>query len=389
MDHITGRVKACLPSATVKLMAKGIEMRRQGLDIQVLSGGEPDFDTPEKIKEAGIRAIKENHTHYTPSPGLPELRRAVAEKLWRENRIKADPENEILITPSCKTALFQAALAFLEPGDEAMLLEPNWISYRAMVQLAGAKCISVPLRMEDHFTITRDVLEQHATEKTKVLILSSPCNPTGRVMTAKEADDVASFITERDILLFSDELYERLVFDGRKNISLMARRELRDRVITFNGFSKGYAMTGWRLGYSAANPELTRAMLTLQDHISSCACSISQYAALPAFGCESDVKSMVAEFQRRRDAIYEGMREIPCVTCCRSEGSFYLFCRVNYRGMDSLELCDHLLEHSGTLVAPGDIYGGDCERTIRLSFAASMDTIRRGVERIQRALSDP
>lgn len=382
-DFETKIMKSCTGSPTVKLLSKGLEMKRQGLDVLILSGGEPDFNTPERIKAEGIKAIQNNMTHYTPAAGLMELREAISRKLLKENGIIADPKTQIIVTPSGKLALYQALVSFLEPGDEAMLLEPNWVSYKEIVKMTGATCVSVPLRHEDNFRITRDILESKLTDKSKMVIICNPCNPTGRVFTEEEIQTLADFVDEHDLLLVPDEIYEKLVYDGHRHISVGAIEKVKDRVITLNGFSKGYAMTGWRLGYSVASAPLTEVMMKMQESTVTTSAAMVQKAAVVAFDCEDDVQYMVADYKRRRDFIVNSLNEIPCIHCPMPEGAFYIFPKIDYKGMNSFELCDYILEKANVLVAPGDVFGEGGEKCIRIAYPASMETLEKTAERFK------
>lgn len=382
-DFETKIMKSCTGSPTVKLLSKGLEMKRQGLDVLILSGGEPDFNTPERIKAEGIKAIQNNMTHYTPAAGLMELREAISRKLLKENGIIADPKTQIIVTPSGKLALYQALVSFLEPGDEAMLLEPNWVSYKEIVKMTGATCVSVPLRHEDNFRITRDILESKLTDKSKMVIICNPCNPTGRVFAEEEIQTLADFVDEHDLLLVADEIYEKLVYDGHRHISVGAIEKVKDRVITLNGFSKGYAMTGWRLGYSVASAPLTKVMMKMQESTVTTSAAMVQKAAVVAFDCEDDVQYMVADYKRRRDFIVNSLNEIPCIHCPMPEGAFYIFPKIDYKGMNSFELCDYILEKANVLVAPGDVFGEGGEKCIRIAYPASMETLEKTAERFK------
>ena len=382
-DFETKIMKSCTGSPTVKLLSKGLEMKRQGLDVLILSGGEPDFNTPERIKAEGIKAIQNNMTHNTPAAGLMELREAISRKLLKENGIIADPKTQIIVTPSGKLALYQALVSFLEPGDEAMLLEPNWVSYKEIVKMTGATCVSVPLRHEDNFRITRDILESKLTDKSKMVIICNPCNPTGRVFTEEEIQTLADFVDEHDLLLVADEIYEKLVYDGHRHISVGAIEKVKDRVITLNGFSKGYAMTGWRLGYSVASAPLTEVMMKMQESTVTTSAAMVQKAAVVAFDCEDDVQYMVADYKRRRDFIVNSLNEIPCIHCPMPEGAFYIFPKIDYKGMNSFELCDYILEKANVLVAPGDVFGEGGEKCIRIAYPASMETLEKTAERFK------
>ena len=249
--------------------------------------------------------------------------------------------------------------------------------------MTGATCVSVPLRHEDNFRITRDVLESKLTDKSKMVIICNPCNPTGRVFTEEEIQTLADFVDEHDLLLVADEIYEKLVYDGHRHISVGAIEKVKDRVITLNGFSKGYAMTGWRLGYSVASASLTKVMMKMQESTVTTSAAMVQKAAVVAFDCEDDVQYMVADYKRRRDFIVNSLNEIPCIHCPMPEGAFYIFPKIDYKGMNSFELCDYILEKANVLVAPGDVFGEGGEKCIRIAYPASMETLEKTAERFK------
>ena len=380
------RILAAGGSPTVALNSRGIAMQEAGRDILSFAAGEPCFDTPEAIKQAGIRAIQENNTHYTSAAGITALRERIARKLREENGIPAEA-NGIIVTPGAKLAMLQAILAFLEPGDEAMILTPAYPSYRSAILLAGAACVPVPLSFENGFRVTREMLETKASARTKMLIVCSPCNPTGHVLSEDEVADIAAFTAEHEILVLSDEIYETILFDGRKHLSLGAVPSIGDRVITINGLSKSVAMTGWRIGYSAAVPELTKAMMKLQSNTVNCTAAFTQIAAITAFDCVNEMRAMTEEYRRRRDFICDGLNAIPGVACPRSEGAFYAFFRIDHQNMTSEELADWILEETGILLVPGTAFGAGGEKCLRMSFAASMEKLDEALRRLQDLLS--
>ncbi len=370
-------------SPTVALNAKGIRMKEEGIDILSFAAGEPDFDTPEAVKAAGIEAIIQNDTHYTSAAGTRALRQRIARKLLEENGIPAD-ENGIIVTPGAKPALYQAMMSFLEEGDECMVLTPAYPSYRSGILMAGAEYISVPLRLEDGFRVTREMLEQRASERSKMLIVCNPCNPTGHVLTEEEVRDIAGFVREHDMLLLSDEIYEKLIYDGRKHLSFAAIPEIRERVITLNGLSKSAAMTGWRIGYSASSPELAGVMLKLQQNTVNCTAAFTQHAAIAAFDCAEETEAMRLSYLARRNLICDGLNDIPGIECPRAEGAFYAFFRIRFRDMSAEELAEYMLEKAGILAVPGSAFGEGGEKCIRMSFAADEKSLREAAERMRR-----
>ena len=370
-------------SPTVSLNAKGIKMKEEGVDILSFAAGEPDFDTPEAVKAAAIEAIRNNDTHYTSAAGTAALRRRIVKKLREENGIEAS-EDGIIVTPGAKLALYAAMLCFLEEGDECMVLTPAYPSYRSGILMAGATCVPVPLSFDDGFRVTKDMLEAKVSKRSKMLIVCSPCNPTGHVLSAREVRDIADFVQAHDLLLISDEIYEKLIYDGRQHLSLGAIPEIKDRVITLNGLSKSAAMTGWRIGYSASSPELARIMLKMQQNTVNCAAAFTQTASLAAFDCNDETEAMRLSYLERRDLICDGLNSIPGVTCPRAEGAFYAFFRVDYRGMSAEQLADCILEKAGVLVVPGTAFGEGGEKCIRMSFAADRASLSEAVRRMRK-----
>ena len=370
-DFEAKRIKLAGGSPTVSLNVKGIAMKEQGVDLLSFAAGEPDFDTPEAVKEAGIQAIRDNMTHYTSAAGLLSLRCRIARKLREENGIEAD-ENWIVVTPGAKVALYQALMAFLEPGDECMVLTPAYPSYRSIILM----------QIENGFRVTPDMLEAKVTARTKMLIVCSPCNPTGHVLSLEEIRAVTAFAEAHEILVIADEIYEKLIYDGRTHYSLGAIPSIRDRVITLNGLSKSSAMTGWRIGYSAACPALTKVMNKLQTNIVNCTAAFTQQAAITAFDCIDETEAMRKIYLERRDLICDGLNAIPGVFCPRPEGAFYAFFKVDYRGMDDRQLADFILEKASILLVPGSGFGEGGENCLRMSFAADTASLQLALERL-------
>ena len=291
------------------------------------------------------------------------------------------------MTPGAKLALFQALMAFLEAGDECLVPTPAYPSYRSIICMAGATFVPVPLKIEDGFRLTRRMLEERTTEKTKMLIVCNPCNPTGHVLSREEIDDIAAYAEAHEILVISDEIYEKLLYDGRVHYSLGAIPSIAQRVITLNGLSKSAAMTGWRIGYSAADPVLTKAMMKLQTNTVNCTAAFVQQAAIPAFDCHQETEAMRLSYLKRRDLICDGLNAIPGVFCPRAEGAFYAFFRIDFRGMSAEELADYILAEASILVVPGTAFGEGGEKCIRLSFAADTAQLEEAVRRMGKIFS--
>ena len=368
-------------SPTVALNAKGIKMKEEGKDILSFAAGEPDFDTPAAIKAAAVEAIRANDTHYTSAAGTAALRRRIVKKLKEENGIEAS-EDGIIVTPGAKLALYASMMCFLEEGDECMVLTPAYPSYRSGILMAGASYVPVPLSFDEGFRVTRAMLEAKVSPRSKMLIICNPCNPTGHVLSAQEIRDIADFVQAHDLLLIADEIYEKLIYDGRQHLSLGAIPEIRGRVITLNGLSKSAAMTGWRIGYSASSPELARVMLKMQQNTVNCTAAFTQTASIAAFDCVEETEAMRLSYLKRRDLVCDGLNAVPAITCPRAEGAFYAFFRIDYKGMSSEELADYILEKAGVLVVPGTAFGEGGEKCIRMSFAADETSLGEAVRRL-------
>ena len=394
--QIAKRIAAIRPSMTLAVSAKAKAMKASGLDVVGFGAGEPDFKSPDHVCEAAIQAIRQGHHGYiVPSSGLAELKAAVAEYLRRACGLAYDPA-QVIITCGGKHALFEAFLATLEPGDEAILPAPYWVSYPEMIRLAGAREVVLEARADQGFKITPKQLNRAITKKTRALVLNSPSNPTGVVYTRAELLALADVVAGRDIWVFSDEIYNELVYDGVETGSFAALRpDLAGQTITFGGASKSWAMTGWRIGWAAGPIDLIKAMGNLQDQSTSNPTSISQYAALAAVsGPEEPLQKMKAEFDRRRRTMIDRLSAIPGVTCVRPQGAFYCFPDVSgtfdrilgrkVKGPKSVAFADKVLEEAKVALVPGGAFGDD--DCVRLSFATSMPQIEKGLDRLEKFL---
>ncbi|MBI2875052.1 MAG: pyridoxal phosphate-dependent aminotransferase, partial [Firmicutes bacterium] len=329
----SGRVTGIPPSSTLAVMDKARKLKAQGEDVVSLAAGEPDFDTPGHIVEAGIQALREGLTRYAPARGIPELTEAIARKLREENGVEADPAKGIMVVPGGKMALFAAIAALVDPGDEAVYLEPGWVSYEPMVLMAGGQPVPVGLRHEDGFALDPERLAAHITSRTKLLILNSPSNPTGMLLGRSEMEAVRELAVRHNLIVISDEIYERLVFGEKEFVSAASLDGMKERTLTVNGFSKAYAMTGWRLGYVTGPPALITQILKVQEHSTTCATTFVQKAAVAALeGPQTPITDMVAAFKRRRDFFVAGLNDIPGVSCLLPGGTFYAFPRFETRG---------------------------------------------------------
>ncbi len=394
MAQISNRIQALSPSATLAMSQKSNELKAQGVDVINLSVGEPDFFTPEHIKEAAKRAIDENYSFYTPVPGYLSLRKAICGKLLRENNLNFAPE-QIIVSNGAKQSLCNCILSLVNPGDEVVIPTPAWVSYVEMVKLAEGKCVLVPATVEQNFKITPKQLSDAISPKTKMIILCSPSNPTGSVYSKEELKALADVLAAYpDIIILADEIYEHINYTGEFN-SISQFESVRDRVVIVNGVSKAYAMTGWRIGFIAAPLWIAKANSKLQSQYTSGCSSIAQKAAEEAYNGPQDcVEEMRKAFERRRDLIVSLLKEIPGLKINHPEGAFYIFPEVSayfgksygkYAINDSNDLAMYLLEEAHVATVDGAAFCAP--GYIRLSYATSDDNIREAVKRIAEALS--
>lgn len=379
----TSELVAAVPaSVTATMMQRGRELQWAGQDVINLAGGEPDFPTPAHIMDAGIAAMRNGDTHYPPSHGTPALLEAIVNKLDRENNVRATPE-QILVTPGGKWAIYVALAITTNPGDEVLVLDPSWVSYGPMVQLQRAVPVRVPLPSAENFAITEELLRAHVTERTKLIMVNSPNNPTGRVLSRDEVDAIVNVAVARDLYVLSDEIYEHILFDGAVHHSLAAEPGMADRTITVNGFSKAYAMTGWRLGWLAAPPSLAKLARTLQTQSVTSAASFTMAAGVAALnGPQECVREMAAAYTQRRRFVLDALEEIPGIECPPVEGAFYVFPKLTQTEKRSLEVAEILLERALIASTPGVAFGEAGEGHIRFSIATGMDELEQMVERL-------
>jgi len=389
------RVSKLRPSATHQMSVKAKQLQAQGIDVIDFGLGEPDFETPREIKRAAIAAIRQGFTKYTSPSGTDELKLAVVEKFRRENGLEYE-KDQVVISCGAKHSLYTLAQVLFDPGDEVLIPAPYWVSYPDQVLLNGAVPVIIPTSEANGFRLTLDILREYITPRTKALILNSPCNPTGSAYEKKYLEEIAQGVLERDLLVISDEIYERIVYNGFKHVSFASLgREVKERTIVVNGVSKTFAMTGWRIGYAAGPKQIISAMANLQSQSTSNPCSISQKAAVAALNQPSqETTKMLREFERRRAYLLRRLGRIKEVTCVPPVGTFYIFPKISaYFGKiwkdrpirHSLDLADYLLEEAGVAVVAGDAFGAD--QHIRLSYATPMKRIRKGLELIEEALS--
>ncbi len=379
------------PSATLQILDRVKALKQAGEDVISLSVGEPDFVTPEHIRAYAKQALDEGYTFYPDSAGLLELRVAIADKLKRENKINADPASEIVVTVGAKEAIFASIMATLSPGDEVVVPDPCWVSYVPCIELAGAKPVYLPLSESEGFRISPDRLERIINNKTKMLIINSPNNPIGNVMSKTELEAIAELAKRKKFLVLSDEIYERIVFDGEKHFSIASFPGMKEFAITINGFSKAMAMTGWRLGYLVAPRSITKAVATIHGHLVTGACTFAQRAAALALRDErtdKTIKEMVQEYQHRRDLVVRELAKIDGISCFSPKGTFYAFPNISTFGLKSQELAMRLLDRSKVAVVPGDSFGERGEGFLRLSFATSRERLKTALERIRDSISE-
>lgn len=381
------KIDSLSESMTVAVSDRARELQQKGVQVVNLGGGDPDFSTPDHIVAAAVEGIRTGLTHYVASKGIPELRRAVAAKFRRDNQVAYDPDREIIVTAGGKLALFITLAAMVEPGDEVLIFDPAWVSYEPLIRMLDGVPVAIPLHPEDNFVLDPEALKKRITARTRAMILNSPNNPTGRVITPAELDHVAAAAREHGFWVLSDEIYEHIIYDQRRHLSLAALPGMRDRTVTVNGLSKAYAMTGWRLGYLGAPAPLCEQILKVQQHVVTCAPSFVQAAGTAALqGPQECVAAMTSEYDRRRRFMTDALNAIPGVQCPLPEGAFYLFPRVTHRGMDSNALARFLIEHAHVAVTPGAAFGKTCSQNIRLTFATSMANLRQAAEQLKAAL---
>ncbi|MFF1453603.1 pyridoxal phosphate-dependent aminotransferase [Streptomyces sp. NPDC058274] len=376
-------------SPTVALLDEVQRQKARGVDVVNLSGGEPDFATPDHVVRPAVEALQAGFTHYTASRGILELREAIAGKLHADNGIVADPGTDIIVTPSAKHGMFIALAGVIGPGDEVLVPSPAWVSYAPMITLLGGRAVDVPLDPRDGFTITAEQLSAAVTPRTRAILVNTPNNPTGRMLTAAEADAIAEVAGRHDLAVLADEIYEYIRYDGRPHRSLAAWPGCEGRTLTINGFSKSYAMTGWRLGYVAGPAAVMRDVVKVQEHTVGCAASFVQRGALAALSGESRVAvdEMVASYDARRRLLVGALNKIPGISCADPEGAFYVLPDISRLGFGSAqEFSAWLIERAGVVVTPGSAFGPTAEQHVRLSFAASSDTLTAAVDRLAAAL---
>lgn len=388
LTRIAARMDQLVPSGIRKVNEKALEMERAGETVYHFEIGRPDFDTPEYIKRACIESLENGEVFYTSNFGMMELRQTIADYLNRRSHTGYQAEN-ILVTTGLSEAVFDLLCTILDEGDELLIPDPVWMNYLNVPKLLGAVPVSYELREENGFQLDLKEIREKITDKTKALLIVTPNNPTGGVLSEETLKGLAQIAIEKDILVIADEVYERLIYDGETHISIASLPGMQERTFTMNGFSKTYSMTGWRIGYVAAPKEYIIAMNKLHQHNTTCAPSFGQRAAIAALRNEhGEVEKMVEEYKRRRDYAVEAINSIPGLSCLSPKGAFYIFINCKKLGKTSAELAQYLLENAKIAMVPGDVFGPGGEGYLRMSFANSYENIVEGCRRLKEAVEE-
>lgn len=368
-------------SASIELMQKAQTLKEAGKDIISLAGGEPDFDTPSKITETAIQALKDGDTHYAVGKGILGLREQIARKAREENQIPCTAD-DVIVTPGGKFGIYLSVASLINIGDEVIVFSPYWVSYCPIVKACGGVPVICKLDYHEQYQITEEKLLPLITERTKAMIINYPNNPTGRILSFEEAEVLRTVAQKYDLFIISDEIYEKIVFDGKKNISIASYEGMQDRVITVNGFSKSVAMTGWRLGYTIACPEITKVMYKLYVHTITGTSPFVQKAAIQAFFCDDQIEEMRQIYEQRRNYFIDSLNAIEGIECRMPEGAFYAWVHFE-KEVSAKAACEHLLEKYGILGVDGSSYGEENRACVRFSFASSMATLEQTIERLK------
>ena len=386
MSIFAERMKTLGTETAFEVLAKAKALEKQGKDIVHLEIGEPDFDTPKNIKEAAVKALYAGYTHYVPAAGIPELREAIAEYISKTRKIDVDPE-EVVVAPGAKPIMLYAILACVNPGEEVVYQNPGYPIFESLINFVRAKPVPIPLKEENDFRMDHEYVKEKITEKTKMIIINSPENPTGGILTREDLKLIADCVADRDdVVILSDEIYSRIIYEGEHE-SIASLPGMKEKTILLDGFSKTYAMTGWRLGYGVMRKDIAQKATQLMINSNSCTCAFVQMAGVEALkGPQDEVDRMVAEFKRRREVIIPGLNEIEGISCKKPRGAFYAFPNITKLGMSSHEFSDYLLNEAGVAVLPGTSFGEYGEGYLRLSFATSVENIKKALNRIDEAV---
>lgn len=369
-----------------EVLARAKSLEKQGKDIIHLEIGEPDFDTPQNIKQAAIKALRNGYTHYSPAGGIPEFKETIADYVSKSRNIPVDAQ-EVVVTPGAKPVMFFSILALVDQGDEVIILNPGYPIYDSVIKFVGAKPVSIPLKGENNFRFDTEQVKENLTDKTKMIILNSPENPTGSVLTRRDLKAVADYVSDRDeLFVMSDEIYSRIIYQ-QDYASIISLPGMKEKTILLDGFSKAYAMTGWRLGYGVMHRDLAQKITQLMLNSHSCTCSFTQMAGIEALtGPQDELESMVAEFKNRRDVIVSGLNDISGISCNKPLGTFYVFPNITGTELNCKELSDHLFKKAGVAVLPGTAFGKYGEGHLRLSFANSIKNIKKALHKISQTV---
>ena len=387
MDYKTAKRMECLPFSGIRaVMEKATKMQQAGEKVIHMEIGRPDFDTPQKIKDAAYKSLENGNVFYTSNYGTPAIRKAIAEWENKRNHVDYDASN-VLVTVGVGEATYAAMAAFLEDGDEVLVPNPVWLNYIHVPNSLGATPVTYSLKEENNFQIDFDELESKITDRTKMIVIVDPSNPTGGVFSEETLKKLADIAIKNDLLVISDEIYEQLTYDGTKHICIASLPGMKERTIKLGGFSKAYSMTGWRLGYMCAPEEVIKACVRVHQYTITCASSFVQEAAITALkDCDDDVEAMRKEYQRRKDYVVKALNEIDGISCNNPQGAFYIFMNIKKLGKSSMEMAEYLLETAKVAMVPGSAFGSEGEGYIRLSYACSYDELVEACARIKDAV---
>ena len=387
MKELSRLVSSIPPSETLAVSDRAKALKAAGRDVVALAGGDPDFDTPDYITAAAFQAIENGATHYpAPMKGITPLLEAIAHKMETDNGVKVNPGSDVVVTPGGKWSLFLALSAILNPGDEVIYLEPVWVSYPPMIVLAGGTPVAVTLSADDNFRITADRLREKITPHTKALMVNTPNNPTGRVLTREELDAVVAVALEYDLYVISDEIYESIIYDGRQHLSPAAEPGMAERTLTINGLSKSHAMTGWRLGWLVGPTPILKLATQMNSQTVSSAANFTMHAAVAALkGPKDTTRAMTESYKKRRDYMVPALNAIDGVECANIEGAFYLFPRFPNSTKNSAELAEVLIDQAGIASVPGGAFGKSGEGHVRFSIATAMSELEKAVDKLAKA----
>ncbi len=387
MMQLADRMKSIPFSGIRAVFEEVLRREKMGEKIIHLNIGEPDFDTPRHIKEAAKKALDEGKTHYSSNYGIPELREAIAQKLRQENGLSYNPATEIIVTVGGNEAVLITMMGLLNPGDEVLIPDPCWLNYFYCAQMAGAVPISVPAKEGYKFIPHIDDFRSRLTPRTRMIIINTPNNPTGAAYTAEALEELAQLAREKDLFVLSDEIYEKMVYDGTRHVSIGSFPGMKERTITVSGFSKNYSMTGWRLGFVATDREMISALVRIHQYATICATSFAQWGAVAALrGPQTEMNRMIEELDRRRTLVYTALQEMPGVSVVKPLGAFYIFPNIKETGKTPMELTQYLIEEAKIAVVPGTVFGEFGNEFIRISYANSYENLETAMERMKGAL---